>query len=145
MVRACFLGFIEIHIFSYARREPISGAAMIAELKHHGNSINPGTLYPLLHALEEESGSIRHFAQVIEEKARKEYVATEEVKCAFQELLPKLRELVSEMLEQQELPSLLASERHALGSAKRTRGMRPSDPFKLFLFPVRCASISFTL
>ncbi|HEX3640874.1 MAG TPA: helix-turn-helix transcriptional regulator [Ktedonobacteraceae bacterium] len=70
MVRAFFLGFIEIHFFSYARRKPISGAAMIAELKHHGNGISPGTLYPLLHTLE-ESGSIRHFAQVIEERAHK--------------------------------------------------------------------------
>jgi DNA-binding PadR family transcriptional regulator len=110
MVRACFLGFIEIHFFSYARRELISGAAMIAELKRHGNDISPGTLSPFLHALEEESGSIRHSSQVIEEKAHKEYGATEEGKYAFQELLLKLRKLVSEVLKQQELPSLLASE-----------------------------------
>ena len=42
-----------------------------AEPKRHGNDIRPGTLSPFLHALEEESCSIRHSAQVIEEKDHK--------------------------------------------------------------------------
>ena len=44
MLRAFFLGFMQIHILHHAVQEPIFGAAMIAELKRHGYDLSPGTL-----------------------------------------------------------------------------------------------------
>ena len=100
MLRAFFLGFIQIHILYHAAQEPIYGAAIIAELKRHGYDVSPGTLYPLLHALE-EAGYLAHTDRVVAGKVRKYYMATREGRRALEELLPKLRELVSEVLEGQ--------------------------------------------
>ena len=54
MLRDFFLGFIKIHVLHHAAQEPIYGVAMIAELARHGYDLSPGTLYPLLHSLEEQ-------------------------------------------------------------------------------------------
>ncbi len=91
MLRAFFLGFMQIHILHHAVQEPIYGAAMIAELKRHGYDLSPGTLYPVLHTMEEE-GYLSVSTQVVEGKVRS---------LLREETLPKLRELVSEVLEGQ--------------------------------------------
>jgi DNA-binding PadR family transcriptional regulator len=100
MLRAFFLGFMQIHILHHAVQEPIYGAAMIAELKRHGYDLSPGTLYPVLHTMEEE-GYLSVSTQVVEGKVRKYYRATEQGRLLLEETLPKLRELVSEVLEGQ--------------------------------------------
>jgi PadR family transcriptional regulator PadR len=50
--RDLFTGLIRIHVLVHAAHEPLFGAAMLEELKHHGYKIGPGTLYPLLHGME---------------------------------------------------------------------------------------------
>jgi PadR family transcriptional regulator PadR len=100
MFRAFFLGFMQIHILHHAAEEPIYGAAMIAERKRHGYDLSPGTLYPLLHTMEEE-GTLSVSTQVREGKVRKYYRTTEQGHRLLEETLPKLRELVSEVLEGQ--------------------------------------------
>jgi len=50
--RELFDGLIRIHVLLHARQEPVFGLAMMKELAHHGYRIGPGTLYPLLHGLE---------------------------------------------------------------------------------------------
>ena len=100
MLRAFFLGFIQIHLLYHAVQEPIFGAAMIAELKRHGYDLSPGTLYPVLHTME-EAGYLSVSTQVVEGKVRKYYRATEQGRLLLEETLPKLRELVSEVLEGQ--------------------------------------------
>ena len=54
MIRDFFLGFIKIHILHHASKEPVYGLWLIEELGHHGYKLSPGTLYPILHRLEEE-------------------------------------------------------------------------------------------
>ena len=49
-----YLGFIRIHILYHAGREKVYGAWLMKELAHHGYRVGPGTLYPMLHALEEK-------------------------------------------------------------------------------------------
>ncbi len=71
--------------------------------------ISPGTLYPLLHNLEEQ-GYLASPRRVVGGKVRKYYAATEAGKQALDETLPKLRELVDEVLEERgptSLPDLL--------------------------------------
>jgi DNA-binding PadR family transcriptional regulator len=53
VLREFFLGFIKIHILHHAGEEPVYGLALIAELQRHGYVLSPGTLYPVLHQLEE--------------------------------------------------------------------------------------------
>ena len=52
--RRMFLGFIYIHILHHARQMPIYGSWMIEELRTHGYELSAGTLYPLLHRMEDE-------------------------------------------------------------------------------------------
>ncbi|MFQ6847965.1 MAG: PadR family transcriptional regulator, partial [Clostridium perfringens] len=52
VLRKLFLGFIHIHILHHAKVEPFFGSKMIEELREHGYSMSPGTLYPILHNME---------------------------------------------------------------------------------------------
>lgn len=57
MIRDFFLGFIKIHILHHASRAPVYGLALIEELRRHGYDVSAGTLYPVLHALEDDEYS----------------------------------------------------------------------------------------
>lgn len=46
-------GLIPLHIVYHAAKGEIFGQEMIDELREHGYRIGPGTLYPMLHRLEE--------------------------------------------------------------------------------------------
>ena len=97
--REFFLGFIKIHILYHASREPIFGVAIAQELARHGYSISPGTLYPTLHRLEKE-GYLESTARVVNGKVRKYYRATTEGKRVLEESKDKIRELVTEVIEE---------------------------------------------
>lgn len=110
MLRDFFLGFIKIHVLHHAALEPVYGMAMMAELAHHGYDLSPGTLYPLLHGLEEQ-GYLTHTDRVVEGRVRKYYVITDKGKTALSEAKLKIAELVHEVLwedERQRLPVLPA-------------------------------------
>jgi len=51
-------GLIRLHILHHASKAEFYGQWMIHELASHGYTLSPGTLYPMLHALE-RSGYIR--------------------------------------------------------------------------------------
>ncbi len=99
MLRDFFLGFIKIHVLHHAAKEPVYGVAMIAELARHGYELSPGTLYPLLHNLEEQ-GYLVHEERVVEGRVRKYYVITTEGRTALREAKQKIAELVHEVLEE---------------------------------------------
>ena len=99
MIRDFFLGFIKIHVLHHAANAPIYGIAMIAELARHGYNLSPGTLYPLLHSLEEQ-GYLARTNQIVDGRVRKYYVITDEGRAALQEAKQKIAELVQEVLEE---------------------------------------------
>jgi PadR family transcriptional regulator, regulatory protein PadR len=45
-------GLIRLHILHHAAEEEFYGQWMIHELARHGYTLSPGTLYPMLHAME---------------------------------------------------------------------------------------------
>lgn len=98
MMRAFVLGFIRIHILHHAAKEPFYGSWMIEELENHGYELSPGTLYPILSDLE-DSGYLKSYEEVVEGKRRKYYRATERGEKKLEEIQPKIRELVNEVLE----------------------------------------------
>ena len=53
VLRHLFTGFVRLHILYHAAKEPICGVEIMEELRHHGYKIGPGTLYPVLHGLEQ--------------------------------------------------------------------------------------------
>jgi PadR family transcriptional regulator PadR len=100
ITRGVFLAFVRVHVLYHAAEGPIFGLEMIEELRHHGYSMGPGTLYPILHALE-NAGCLRSKQEVVNGKQRKNYVATAKGKRTLVELRKKIRELVREVLQEE--------------------------------------------
>ena len=55
--RDLYGGLIRLHILHHASKGPVFGLWFIEELARHGYKLSPGTLYPLLHALERKGYS----------------------------------------------------------------------------------------
>ena len=96
--RDLFLGFVKTHILYHAGREPVYGLWLIDELARHGYELSPGTLYPILHRLEEEE-LLASERRVVEGKARKYYRLTDAGREALDEAREKAMELLGEIRE----------------------------------------------
>jgi DNA-binding PadR family transcriptional regulator len=70
-----FKGLIRLHILHHASKAEFYGQWMIHELAHHGYTLSPGTLYPMLHALE-RSGYLRSRKERLGRTYRRIYRAT---------------------------------------------------------------------
>jgi PadR family transcriptional regulator PadR len=97
LTKMFFGGFVRMHILYHAVREPVFGVEMMAELARHGYDVGAGTLYPMLHQLE-ENGYLTVTTEVVAGKQRKYYRATAEGAAALDAAKTKLRELVTEIL-----------------------------------------------
>lgn len=93
-----YSGLIRLHILHHACQEPIFGVGIMEELARHGYRLSPGTLYPLLHGLEER-GYLRSSGKSAGGQARREYSATPKGRKAMIAAKVKVRELFSELLE----------------------------------------------
>jgi PadR family transcriptional regulator, regulatory protein PadR len=100
LIRHFFGGFVRLHILYHAEKELICGVEMIEELQRHGYKLSPGTLYPILHHLE-ESGYLTSTTQVIAGKRRKNYRITKQGSKLLADAQVKLRELFSEIVQDQ--------------------------------------------
>lgn len=98
MIRDFFLGFIRVHVLYHAVHQPIYGLAMIQELERHGYEVSPGTLYPILHGME-EAGLLERTERVVDGRVRKYYTATPDGVSALEDAKVRIRELVTEVLE----------------------------------------------
>jgi PadR family transcriptional regulator, regulatory protein PadR len=96
--RDIFAGLIRLHVLHHACQEPIYGLEMIQELSRHGYKLGPGTVYPLLHGME-EIGLLRSKQQAGGGRPRRVYTATAAGRRALAEAHDKVRELLREMDE----------------------------------------------
>src|SRR5512139_1166087 len=94
--RDLFLGFVKLHILHHAGNEPVYGLWLIEELGRHGYRLSPGTLYPILHALQQD-GLLACEARVVEGKSRKYYHLTRTGRTALKEGKRQARELMREI------------------------------------------------
>jgi DNA-binding PadR family transcriptional regulator len=92
-----FGGFVRMHVLYHAVKEPFFGLEMMEELARHGYDVGAGTLYPMLHQLQ-EAGYLSVHIEVVAGKQRKYYRATPEGEAALDQAKVKLRELASEVL-----------------------------------------------
>lgn len=95
ILRKIFLGFIHIHILHHAKKEPFYGSWMIDELKEHGYSISPGTLYPILKSME-ESNLLEKEEKTVDGKVRKYYRITD----SGEDVLIKSKEKALELFKE---------------------------------------------
>jgi PadR family transcriptional regulator PadR len=77
---------------------PIFGLGMIDELARHGYRISPGSLYPLLHAMERK-GYLCSAEKRNGRSLRREYRATPLGRRALAAVKDKVRELFQELIE----------------------------------------------
>lgn len=98
--RDLYSGLIRLHVLHHASKEPVFGLGMVEELALHGYRISPGTLYPLLHALETK-GYLRATEQRNGKSRRKVYRATPLGRKALRAARSKVRELFGELIEGQ--------------------------------------------
>lgn len=97
LIKLFFGGFVRMHVLYHAVNEPVFGVEMMEELARHGYDVGPGTLYPILHQLE-EAGYLSVDTEIVAGKRRKYYRATPEGERALEQAKSKLRELVKEVL-----------------------------------------------
>jgi DNA-binding PadR family transcriptional regulator len=96
LYRDLFLGFVKLHILYHAGREPVYGLWLIEELARHGYELSAGTLYPMLHSLQEE-GLLVCEKRVVEGKMRKYYSLTDAGERALDQGREKAIELLDEI------------------------------------------------
>ena len=89
---------MNIHILHHAKIEPFYGSWMIEELRSHGYNVSAGTIYPMLHSLE-ESELILHEERLVEGKIRKYYSITPEGEQVLDEAKKRAYELFKEIKE----------------------------------------------
>jgi DNA-binding PadR family transcriptional regulator len=98
ILRDVMLSFVRVHILHHASQEAVFGLAMIEELRKHGYAVSPGTLYPILHGME-QSGLLKRESEVVSGKVRKYYTATAKGRRTLEELKAKIKELFGEVFE----------------------------------------------
>jgi len=95
-----YAGLIRLHILHHAvHTPPIFGLRIIEELARHGYKLSPGTLYPILHDLEQR-GYVRSSPVVEDGRVRRTYRATALGRRALTAAKSKVRELFGEMIEE---------------------------------------------
>jgi DNA-binding PadR family transcriptional regulator len=94
--RKILLGFIRVHILHHATTQRgVYGGWMIDELAHHGYKISPGTLYPILHDMEQD-GVLQVEERNVNGKLRKIYRTTSK----GEKILDKLKNFVYELSQE---------------------------------------------
>ena len=93
-----YKGLVRIHILHHASVKAVFGLWFIDELARHGYKLSPGTLYPILHGME-ENGYLRSSVQRAGRQSRRVYRATPKGKKALAVAKEKVSELFGELFE----------------------------------------------
>jgi DNA-binding PadR family transcriptional regulator len=91
-------GLIRMHILHHASREPVFGLGIIEELARHGYRLSAGTLYPMLHSME-EAGYLRSTSRIVVGRMRRNYRITAKGRKALAAAKDKVTELFGELFE----------------------------------------------
>lgn len=90
-------GAVRLHILYRAGEGEIHGAWIAQELAEHGYAISPGTLYPLLHRMEQE-GLLVSRQVTASGRVRRLYFLTQQGRAELAEQRQALAELAREVL-----------------------------------------------
>lgn len=87
----------------HAAESGVHGAWLSAELRRHGYDISPGTLYPLLHRME-QSGLLVSHEELAAGRVRRIYTATAAGREELDQLRVAVAELAGEVLAEEDRP-----------------------------------------
>ena len=96
VVREFRTAAVRLHVLHHAADGPVHGAWMIQELRRHGYQIGPGTLYPLLHRME-QAGLLTSEPEVINGHRRRPYRITDHGRAVLAACRRALIELAYEV------------------------------------------------
>jgi PadR family transcriptional regulator PadR len=99
--RGLYTGLIRLHVLHHAAKEAVYGFAMIEELRRHGYELSTGTLYPILHGLEQR-GLLTSVRKRDGGTERRVYRATSAGRKALVVAKTKVRELFGELFEDEQ-------------------------------------------
>src|SRR5580692_2253805 len=91
-----YAGLIRLHILHHASEEPVYGVWIAEELARHGYKLSAGTLYPILHGLQNKGYLLSH----VERKGkvgRRVYTITPLGRKALRTARKRVQELFGEM------------------------------------------------
>lgn len=91
-------GLIRLHVLHHAVAGPVYGLEMIEELARHGYRLSAGTIYPILHSLEER-GLLASREGPVGRTRRRFYRATPAGRKALVAARHRVRELFRELFE----------------------------------------------
>ena len=94
--KSLYAGLIRLHILHHASEEPVFGIWISEELSRHGYKLSAGTLYPILHALENK-GYLRSAIRRNGKSARRMYRITPLGRKALRTARRRVEELFGEM------------------------------------------------
>ncbi len=97
VVRDFQRGAVRLHVLHHAAEGHVSGVWLSDELGRHGYRISPGTLYPLLHDLEDAGLLVSH-EQVVRGRVLRYYAVTDEGRRTLADARAALVELARELL-----------------------------------------------
>ncbi len=103
MLREFLRGAAQVHVLHHAAEGDVYGAWMAGELRRHGYEISPGTLYPMLHRME-ETGLLVSRGEVAEGRTRRLYAATDAGRSQLALVRAAVAELADEVLPASERP-----------------------------------------
>jgi len=93
-----YSGLIRLHVLHHAAQGPVYGLWLIEELARHDYRLSSGTLYPMLHNMEER-GYLRSAEERSGKLARRVYRATASGKRALNDARRRVSELFAKLFE----------------------------------------------
>lgn len=93
-----YAGLVRLHILYHASKEPVFGLGIMEELRRHGYKLSAGTLYPMLHSME-DAEYLRSRPRIVDGKIRRNYLVTARGRNALAAAKDKVRELFGELFE----------------------------------------------
>ncbi|PPK70561.1 PadR family transcriptional regulator [Actinokineospora auranticolor] len=96
MVREFANGALRLRVLRYAAVAEVHGALLAEDLAARGHRVSPGTLYPLLHRLQ-EAGLLKSRTEVVDGRRVRRYRTTKRGKKVLADCRAVLAELAEDM------------------------------------------------
>ncbi|GLW93019.1 PadR family transcriptional regulator [Actinokineospora globicatena] len=89
-------GALRLRVLRYASTDEVHGAWLTEELATRGHRVSPGTLYPLLHRLQ-EAGLLKSRTEVVDGRRVRRYRTTKRGKRVLTDCKAVLAQLAEDM------------------------------------------------
>ena len=96
-------GALRLRVLHHASHSPIHGAALAEELATRGHRVSPGTLYPLLHRMQ-DAGLLKSTTTTESGKRLRRYRTTKRGKRLLAACIPVVTELATDLTSDQPTP-----------------------------------------